>query len=189
MKRILFVCTGNTCRSPMAEALFKDIARKRGLQVEVRSAGVSAVDGIPMSRHSSTVLRENQISETITSNRATRELAEWADLILTMTSSHKRTMLQIHPGAVDKTYTLKEYVEDGGQGLESILELEGFYTDLQLKKALGQEITREEKIRLRRMEQSVPDYDIIDPFGGSVEMYRRCAEEIREALEKLADRL
>ena len=57
MKTILFVCTGNTCRSPMAEGLFRHITRGRG-EYRIFSAGVGAVDGVPPSRHAVTAVRE-----------------------------------------------------------------------------------------------------------------------------------
>ena len=58
MQRILFICTGNTCRSPMAEGLLRKLAAERGLKLEVKSAGVSAVDGMPVSRHTAAILRD-----------------------------------------------------------------------------------------------------------------------------------
>ncbi|CDN44428.1 low molecular weight phosphatase family protein [Paenibacillus sp. P22] len=60
--RILFVCTGNTCRSPMAEAFLRELSAERGLRLEVRSAGVSTVDGLPVSRHALQVLENNGIA-------------------------------------------------------------------------------------------------------------------------------
>lgn len=56
MLHILFVCTGNTCRSPMAEGLLRKLAKERGIDLEVRSAGVSAISGTSISRHVAAIL-------------------------------------------------------------------------------------------------------------------------------------
>jgi protein-tyrosine-phosphatase len=145
MKRILFVCTGNTCRSPLAEALFR--SKLGDSQWEVRSAGVAAYEGQPASQQTLQVLQERGISHDHNARRLTEELVEWADLILTMTRSHKSLVTSTFPTAVDKVFTLREYV--GIEGLE----------------------------------------DIADPFGGSVEEYRKCAAEIEESLDRLYNML
>ena len=67
MLRILFVCTGNTCRSPLAEGLLRIRVHQEGLAAEVRSAGVSAVTGGPISRNSASILQEAGFKESISS--------------------------------------------------------------------------------------------------------------------------
>lgn len=87
---LLFVCTGNTCRSPMAEALARHAIRERGWsQVEVGSAGTGALDGSPASDAVPVVLAERDVELGPHAARAlTPELVEWADLILAMSPSH-----------------------------------------------------------------------------------------------------
>ncbi|MBO7748867.1 low molecular weight protein arginine phosphatase [Paenibacillus sp. MWE-103] len=189
MKRILFVCTGNTCRSPMAEALLRDLAQKRGLPLEVRSAGVSTVDGLPVSDHAQSVLRRRDIRHNNGSTALESGSVTWADLILTMTASHKRHLLQRFPSAVDKTYTLLEYVYRDEEGLRRIAELESLYTDFQMKQALGGQLTDAERARLLELEAGIPSFDIADPFGGPLPVYEASAAEIEAALRKLLDRL
>lgn len=187
---ILFVCTGNTCRSPLAEGLCRKMAKELGLDIEVRSAGVAAMDGVAVSRHSSDILQAKGASEGMTASQSVREdTVAWADLILTMTMSHKRSVIQRYPQAVDKVFTLKEYAEDNQQVLDQIREKEELMSDLQLKQALGQAVTPAERDRLLQLDRLTPDYDIMDPYGGSRRDYDDTAEEIAEALAKLLRKL
>jgi len=110
-------------------------------------------------------------------------------LILTMTSSHKRGLLQLYPNAVDKTFTLKEYTNQTDSVLQDIEELEGLYTEMQLKQALGQQLGDSERLRLLELERRIPSFDISDPFGGSLTVYQSCAAEIERALHILAEKL
>ena len=103
---IYFICTGNTCRSPMAEAILRSKAIEG---VVVRSAGVSTVDGLPISENALTLIEQSDMPYTPVSTAVTEEGLEWADLVLTMTSSHKMLLLHLFPSVADKTFTLKEY--------------------------------------------------------------------------------
>ncbi|MEO4054063.1 low molecular weight protein arginine phosphatase [Solibacillus sp. CAU 1738] len=104
---IYFVCTGNTCRSPMAEAILK---AKQIPNLEVRSAGIYALEGGEMSENAKIVLNLGNIPHSHLSRQVNADDIEWADLILTMTSAHKEMLLHSYEVAADKTYTLKEYV-------------------------------------------------------------------------------
>jgi protein-tyrosine-phosphatase len=105
MENILFVCTGNTCRSPMAEA----ILNHKTTDIHVKSAGVFAVDGNPTSKNTVEALREEGIRVEHYSQLLTEELVDWATCILTMTQSHKQLVLDRFPQAITKTHTIREY--------------------------------------------------------------------------------
>lgn len=111
--KIMFICTGNTCRSAMAEAIMKKKAKENNLDIKVYSAGLfaqngdgptcAAIDimknmGIDMKNHRATNVRNSKIEE--------------MDLILCATNSQKMQTIMMYPNLKNKIYTLKEYAED-----------------------------------------------------------------------------
>jgi len=116
---ILFICTGNTCRSPMAEGLLKDMARKKGMDINVSSAGTFAFDGQEVSMEAVEVMKEEGID--IKNHRARiihRDLLESADLILTMSSNHKKQLQNKYDFLKGKVYTLKEFAYKKEEDIE-----------------------------------------------------------------------
>jgi RpiB/LacA/LacB family sugar-phosphate isomerase len=109
MKSVLFVCTGNICRSPMAEGLFRHLTRGR-VSFEAASAGVGAVDGQPPSAHAVRVLGEMGVDISRQRSRAlTAEMVTRADYIFGMTHGHVETVLLLYPQATEKTFLLREF--------------------------------------------------------------------------------
>lgn len=112
MKKILFVCTGNTCRSPMAAALFNRLATEKNIGYEAVSAGLSAAEGSPASFNAIRAMEDYPGADLSChrSGRLTRNDVEEASLILTMEQFHRQMILSMYPEAYQKVFTLKEYV-------------------------------------------------------------------------------
>ena len=105
--KVLFVCTGNTCRSPMAEYCFRELVSEKN--IECASAGLYAFDGEAMSENSLAALAEAGIdAEAFRSQSLTHTLVETSTLIITMTASHKAELIMRYPEAANKCHTLLE---------------------------------------------------------------------------------
>jgi protein-tyrosine-phosphatase len=106
---LLFVCSGNTCRSPMAEALARKIARRRGIEnLNISSAGTNAWDNIPATDEALLVGMEREID--LTGHRArklTPTIVSEADLIFVMTPGHLEQVKQL--GGRGKVHVIDEY--------------------------------------------------------------------------------
>src|SRR5580704_2572965 len=111
MKNVLFVCTGNICRSPMAEGLFRYATRGRA-DCRVISAGVGALEGQPPSSHAVRALNELGIDiSNLRSRVLSPELVDEADYIFGMTHSHVDQVNLLFPQAAEKTFLLREFDE------------------------------------------------------------------------------
>jgi protein-tyrosine phosphatase len=149
---VLLVCTGNTCRSPMAEAIARSLIAEK-LQctpeqledrgVLVMSAGIAAMPGSRPSPEAVEVMHKAGLSlDAHESQPLTESLARQADLIFTMTRSHRQAIVSQWPDTDDRLHLL---CLGGG--------------------------------------------DVSDPIGGPLEVYERCAAQIREELEQRVNEL
>lgn len=115
---LLFVCTGNTCRSPMAEGIMKDFVldkttRHAAIPIEIKSAGIQTFDGLPASRYAVEIAAENEINLNFHKSRLlTHAMVRNADLIITMEKYHT-DFIHVHFPETDSVYELKNYPEAG----------------------------------------------------------------------------
>lgn len=169
--KVLFVCTGNVCRSPMAEGFLRWEAGRRGLDVDVRSTGTHAWAGRAATIEGRRVMQSHEVP--IDDHRTLEldtSLVEWADLIIGMSREHARDTIRAFPDAERKTYTLKGFLE--------MLPALPDHADTAswLEAAWSQ----------RHLADAVANQDVDDPIGEREAAYRRVAAEVRELIERLA---
>ena len=107
---VLFLCTGNTCRSPIAEAYFAQRCNEGlKLRCDIASAGLHAVEGMPVSGQAVRALKRRGIAPRSTcSRRLTERMVRDADRVIGMTRAHVAELLERYPDAAAKTRTLRE---------------------------------------------------------------------------------
>lgn len=132
----LFVCTGNICRSPIAERICRDIAADRGARVSATSAGVGALNGQPMHPFAAEVLSEHGCDSTGFESRYLKpKILQSAELVLCLTREHRAACQRMVPARWKRMFTLIEFVElvsmlesdstPGGAPLDSVMNSRG----------------------------------------------------------------
>jgi glycine hydroxymethyltransferase len=107
LKNVLFVCTGNICRSPMAEFFFRQMA---GGGYTVGSAGLAAIPGQPASRHTADILREAGLDPAGFSSRPLLpDMIEEATHVFAMSRQHSLLIEDEFPDFMDKVYLVSEF--------------------------------------------------------------------------------
>lgn len=128
MKKIMFICTGNTCRSAMAQAIFNHYVKENtslSAKYEAVSSGIMAVPGEGPTRYAVDALQKLGID--LSDHKADSlkyELIKEAYLVLCMTKNHKDALLSLFPAMVEKIFTLSEYARiSTGEDPESSFDI------------------------------------------------------------------
>lgn len=117
-RRILFVCTGNICRSAMAEHLLRFWSEKRGLGLEVRSCGTAAESWYEVPVHARSLLAAEGVPEFVHRPQLlTRDLLRWADVVLVMTQHHQEHICDSYPEFTLKTRLLRAQAGFGDENV------------------------------------------------------------------------
>lgn len=178
-EQILFVCTANICRSPMAQAFLSSELERRGRQVDVCSAGLMA-GGKPADKKVVWVMGGLgfDVSGHL-STKASGALQRKPDLILVMAREHLRALSELEPGITSRAFTLKEFVQ--------LAWMEGERHDDEPISAYL------ERLRASRSISAItsPDTeeDVTDPIGRRKRAFARCASELQSLVREVADML
>lgn len=159
----MFVCTGNICRSPTAERLALAMADKRKIsEFATTSAGTRAVVGHPIHHESARVLQAlGGKASDFAARQLSSRIASGADLILTMTRTHRDKVLELTPGRLNRTFTLREASRLVTEcGASTIADLPALRSGLVADEML----------------------DIEDPIGRSAEVFVAVGAQIAELL-------
>jgi protein-tyrosine phosphatase len=179
MLNVLLVCTGNICRSPMGHGILADLStRQYDGEIVVRSAGTWARKGSPATREAHAAAKATGID--ISRHKASpfsRELADWADLIVTMTDEQAAEVAEVDADAAPKTFTLKELV--------SLLDLLPPIREGGEAKDVQTRLAEAHRLRSDGRQSDLMDRDVADPLGLSETVYRAVAHELNELLGRL----
>ena len=173
--RLLFVCTGNICRSPVAERLLLSRLDVPDALV-VESAGTAAVAGWGMDAPSALALRElGGDPAGHVARRLTAELVRQADLVLTAAAAHRAVVLQLDPLRFRSTFTMREFARLGAAlprqlGMPDSELLHARVAAVAAQRGLAEPVTP-------------GGDDIADPFGASIEQARSSAAQVSAAVD------
>ena len=170
---LLFVCTGNICRSPTAERLTRAYAAHHGLgQLTASSAGIRAVVGYGMEPTAAKMLRELGGDPTgFRARQLTPAMVDDAELVLAMSTRHRTRVLEQSPRAMRRTFTLREAA--------TLLTVAAPATKLLARLA-----------QARASSPVAPDaLDITDPMGRDTEMFRSIGQQVATTLLPVLDAL
>ncbi len=170
--KVLFVCTGNSCRSPMAEGILKKMLEENKLDdFEVGSAGTSSLDGAFPSLFAIGVAKARNVDLTRhRSHQLNKQILRKADLILAMSNEHLEHIRKMDEKALKKTYLLKTFPKHHPASPP----------EAPARHPSGEDLSMTEN------ENKSPDLSYIkDPIGGSMDDYHQCFLEIEKEIKRI----
>ncbi|WP_087062482.1 arsenate reductase/protein-tyrosine-phosphatase family protein [Corynebacterium glutamicum] len=189
--RILTVCTGNICRSPLAEQLLKSVLRGVA-HIEFDSAGTQAMVDNPMPEHSLAIAKNNEVSDAeLHRGKQLLEVhLDSADLILAMDRGHRRKIVELSPRATRKVFTVREFkrlidVTTDEHLREEIATSDGTPAG-RLRAAV--EAARLGRSDLLPLEDPADD-DVVDPYGKEKAVYDASAQQLIPVVADVASYL
>ncbi|MDI6640865.1 MAG: hypothetical protein QME68_00950 [Elusimicrobiota bacterium] len=172
--KILLVCTGNTCRSVLAEGYFKKLIHDWSIDwIEVKSAGISAMPHYKIPTVVLSLLKDENVD--VSSHMPTpinKLIVDSSDLILVMDNTHKDEIYRRYPDAKDKVFLMKEYALYGRSAPEI---------------SFNNVIPRSEAETV--LSETNKNLEIFDPIGNPEEVYLERAKEIKETVKKVFERI
>ena len=189
--RILTVCTGNICRSPLAEQLLKSALR--GVEhIEFDSAGTQAMVDNPMPEHSLEIAKNNEISdaELHRGKQLLEAHLDSADLILAMDRGHRRKIVELSPRATRKVFTVREFKRLIDVTTDEHLRAEILASD---GTPVGKLRAAVDAARLGRSDliplDNPDDDDVVDPYGQDKAVYDASAQQLIPVVADVASYL
>ncbi|UEA57836.1 low molecular weight phosphotyrosine protein phosphatase [Gordonia otitidis] len=172
---VLFVCTGNICRSPIAERICRDIAVDRGARVSATSAGVGALNGQPMHPFAIEVLAEHGCDATGFESRYLQpRILQSAELVLCLTREHRAACQRMVPARWKRMFTLIEFVE-----LLNVLESDS---------TPGAGATLDSIMNSRgQIDTNSAHFDITDPMGRPKSDFERVYREVHPRVANVVE--
>lgn len=176
---VLAVCTGNICRSPLAEHLLRAGLAARGIEdVDVSSAGTHGLVGEPVQEHAAAALRMRGLDPSaFFARRLDEGLVSAADVVVAMSREHRAAAVTLVPRAAPRVFTLREL-----DRLLTTADRAGL-PDIPAERARALVVAAARRRGLVRPERPEDD-DIADPYGGPAAAYAPCADLIESSLQR-----
>jgi protein-tyrosine phosphatase len=182
--RILTVCTGNICRSPVAERLLQaGLDQVQADAFVVRSAGTRAMVGDPIQPSSADIIRTyGGTPEDFAARQLTPKILRESDLVLAMTAKHRGEVMQMDASLLKRTFTIREFArmlkvleqrDATAPATSAVVDIPAFWRELPGRAA---------SVRHLALAPDATDNDVVDPYRRGQEFYDQMEDELAPAI-------